>query len=83
MCPSYQCPGNNIIKFYRKEEASAASVSPDLSDLDGEGDEHLKDIPALEVWRQTFKRELKASSVKRKWEYVPVRLISTVSFLLG
>jgi hypothetical protein len=72
MCPSYQCLGNNIIRFYRKEEASAVSVSPDLSDLDGKGDEHLKDILALKVWHQTFKRELKASLVKRKWEYVPV-----------
>jgi hypothetical protein len=63
-------------------EAREAGESPDLSYLDGEGDEHLKDIPALELWRQTFKREVKTSLVKIRYKYV-VEIISAPPFSLG
>jgi hypothetical protein len=59
-------------------EASMAKNSPDLPYLDGEGDEHLKDIPALEIWRQTFKRRVKTSLVRIKYKYV-VQIISAAS----
>ena len=59
-----------------------ANNSPDLSYLDGEGDEYLKDIPALDIWRQTFKRRVKTSLVRIKYKYV-VQIISAASFSLG
>jgi len=68
--------------FSSMAEASAANNSPDLSYLDGEGDEHLKDIPALEIWRQTFKRNVKTSIVRSKYKYV-VQIISAASFSPG
>jgi len=63
-------------------EAHEANESPDLSYLDGEGDEHLKDIPALEIWRQTFKRDMAAFLVRLRYKYV-VRIISALFFSLG
>jgi hypothetical protein len=51
-------------------EANAANDSSHISYLDGEGDEHLKDIPALELWCQTFKREMKIARVKIRYEYM-------------
>jgi len=68
--------------FSSMAEASGANNSPDLSYLDGEGDEHLKDIPALEIWRQSFKRRVKTSLVRIKYKYV-VQIISAASFSPG
>jgi hypothetical protein len=63
-------------------EAREANESPDLSYLDGEGDEHLKDVPALELWRQTFKRDMASFTVKLRYKYV-VKIFSALFFSLG
>ena len=63
-------------------EARGANESPDLSYLDGEGDEHLKDIPALEIWHQTFKKDMTSFLVRLRYKYV-VKIISALFFSLG
>jgi len=59
-----------------------ANESPDLSYLDGEGDKDLKDVLALELWRQTFKRDVLAFTVRLRYKYM-VKFISTLFFSLG
>jgi hypothetical protein len=62
-------------------EAHEANESLDLSYLDGEGDEHIKDVPALELWRQTFRRDMTAFSVRLRYKWV-VKIISALFFSL-
>ncbi|KIM44291.1 hypothetical protein M413DRAFT_25718 [Hebeloma cylindrosporum] len=51
-------------------EACATNSSPDLSGLEGEGDEHLKDVPAVEIWHQTFKRQSKGRRLVEKYNEI-------------
>lgn len=61
---------HKILWCCRMLEAHEANESLDLSYLDGEGDEHLKDTPALEIWCQTFKRDMTAFLVRLRYQYV-------------